>query len=110
MDPDQSLAVAQVVRRASGEGLKASRVEVPTDDEDFDTATSYTITVTVRSYLGQVRAHNFTLRCLSDPPDVVTLLRLNGTDGGRVEGSPARGTRPAYRHHHGRRSPKRSSR
>jgi len=42
-----------VVRRASGEGLKASRVEVPTDDEDFDTATSYTITVTVRSYLGQ---------------------------------------------------------
>lgn len=44
----------QVVRRASGEGLKASRVEVPTDDEDFDTAMSYTITVQVRNYLGQV--------------------------------------------------------
>ena len=46
----------QVVRRASGEGMRASRMEVPIDDEDFDTAMSYTITLAVRNYLGQVRA------------------------------------------------------
>ena len=46
--------MSQVVRRASGEGLQASRVEVLTDDEDVDTSVAYTITVTVRNYLGQV--------------------------------------------------------
>jgi len=43
-----------VVKRASGEGLRSARVEVPTDDEDFDTAMSYTIFVTVTNWLGQV--------------------------------------------------------
>ena len=50
-----------MVRLASGEGLKASRVEVPVDDEDFDTAMSYTISVTVRNYLGQVIRTNIML-------------------------------------------------
>ncbi len=43
-----------MVRRASGEGLQASKVEVPTDAEEFDTASQWTITVVVRNYLGQV--------------------------------------------------------
>ncbi len=43
-----------MVRRASGEGLQASKVEVTTDAEEFDTATQWTITVVVRNYLGQV--------------------------------------------------------
>ena len=43
-----------MVRRASGEGLQASKVEVSTDAEEFDTASQWTITVIVRNYLGQV--------------------------------------------------------
>ena len=47
-DPD-----LPVVRSASGETLESSRLEIPADDEDFDTATSYNITVKVRNWLGQ---------------------------------------------------------
>ena len=78
--------------------MKSSRVEVAKDDEDFDTAMSYTITVTVRNYLGQVG-----FECIFNPGkrSWLTRLYLMMTGVCCVQSSEARRARITYCHHHG---------
>lgn len=78
--------------------MKSSRVEVPKDDEDFDTAMSYTITVTVRNYLGQVR-----FECIFIPVKRIWLTRLYLMMTGVccVQSGAARRARITYCHDHG---------